>query len=171
VPESASTAPISATIKVGDKAPDFTVSTTGGPFQLSTSEGKPTLLEVFATWCPHCQREAPVLSSLALRYKDKVNFVGVSGSANGIDGTTPETQADVVEWSQKFGAQYPVAFDPNLDVAHKYLQGGFPTVVLIGTDGKVQAVRSGEMPPTDIAKGLDAALAGKKPDPKLGAKV
>jgi hypothetical protein len=42
-------------------------------------------------------------------------------------------------------------------------------VVLID-HGVVQAVRSGEMPPTDIAAGLDAELAGKKPDPKLGFK-
>ncbi len=170
VPESASTAPINSTIKVGDKAPDFTVSSTGGPFQLSTTgASKPTLLEVFATWCPHCQREAPVLSKLASQFAGRVNFIGVAGSANAIDGSSPETQVDVFDWSQKFGATYPVAFDPDLTVAHEYLQGGFPTVVLID-HGIVQSIRSGEMPPSDIAAGLSAALAGKKPDPKLGFK-
>src|SRR5579863_6755554 len=64
-PQAASTAPINAAVKVGDKAPDFTLSTTGGPFELNKDgASKPTLLEVFATWCPHCQREAPLLSGL-----------------------------------------------------------------------------------------------------------
>jgi hypothetical protein len=76
----------------------------------------------------------------------------------------------VVDWSQKFNATYPVAFDPDLTVAKAYLQGGFPTVVLID-HGVVQSLRSGEMPPSDIAAGLNALLAGKKPDPKLGAKA
>ena len=170
VPETASTAPINATIKVGDSAPDFTVSSTGGPFTLSSAGAKPTLLEIFATWCPHCQREAPIISRLAAEYKGKANVIGVDGSPLAIDESSPETQNDVVNWADKFGATYPVAFDSNLDVAHKYLQGGFPTVVLIGGDGKVASIRSGEMPPTDIEAGINALLAGKKPDPKLGLK-
>ncbi len=170
VPETASTAPIDSKIKVGDAAPDFTVSSTGGPFTLSTSSGRPTMLEVFATWCPHCQREAPIISRLAAEFKGRVNVVGVDGSPYAIDESSPETQNDVVNWADKFGATYPVAYDQNLDVAHKYLQGGFPTVVLIGTDGKVQSIRSGEMPPSDIETALNAMLSGKKPDPKLGLK-
>jgi thiol-disulfide isomerase/thioredoxin len=171
VPDSASQAPVISSLKVGDKAPEFSVSTTGGPFDLAVNgKAKPTLLEVFATWCPHCQREAPVISKLALQYKGRANIVGVAGSDLGIDHTTPETQADVYAWSEQFGATYPVAFDPNLDVAKKYMSDGFPTIVLIGADGTVQAIRSGETPPKDITTALDAALAEKKPDPKMGFK-
>jgi thiol-disulfide isomerase/thioredoxin len=172
VSNSASQAPVISQIKVGDTAPNFTVSTTGGPFQLAVNgKAKPTLLEVFATWCPHCQREAPVISTLAKKYQGRVNVIGVAGSDLAMDHETPETQVDVYDWSQKYGATYPVAFDPNLDVAHKYMSNGFPTVVLIGADGKVQSLRSGEMPPSDIEKALDASLAGQTPDPKLGLKV
>lgn len=170
VPQTASQAPIESSIKVGDVAPNFDVSTTGGPFVLATNgAAKPTLLEVFATWCPHCQREAPVLSKLYDQYKDRANIVGVAGSPLALDESSAETQADVVAWAEKYGATYPIAFDPSLDVAHKYLQGGFPTVVLIDK-GKVAAIRSGEMPPKDITNAIDAALAGKTPDPKLGFK-
>jgi len=170
VPKAASDAPIKAAIAVGQKAPDFSVSTTAGPFQLSSAAGKPTLLEVFATWCPHCQHEVPILDKIAEAYKGKVNFVAVSGSPYGMDSSTPENQADVVAFMEKFSVTYPVAFDPDLDVATKYLQGGFPTVVLIGGDGTIQAIRDGEIPPTDIAASLDASIAGKKPDPAMGLK-
>ena len=172
VSDSASQAPVISSLKVGDKAPEFNVSTTGGPFDLAVNgKAKPTLLEVFATWCPHCQREAPVISKLAEQYKGRANVVGVAGSDVGFDHVQPETQADVFAWSEKFGATYPVAFDPTLDVAHKYMSDGFPTIVLIGADGVVQSIRSGEAPPGDITTALDATLAGKKPDPKLGLKT
>ena len=37
------------------------VSSNAGPFDLA-SVSTPVLLEVFATWCPHCQREVPVVN-------------------------------------------------------------------------------------------------------------
>ena len=170
VPKAASDAPISATLHVGEKAPAFAVSTTGGAFDIAHAGGKPTLLEVFATWCPHCQRETAVLNNLYAAYKDRLNVVAVSGSPYAIDSTQPESQADVVAFMTKFNVQYPVAFDPDLAVAKSYLQGGFPTVVLIGRDGTVAAIRDGEISQADLKTAVDAALSGKKPDPKMGAK-
>jgi thiol-disulfide isomerase/thioredoxin len=158
-------------LKVGQTAPNFTLSTTNGPFDLSKAGGKPTLLEVFATWCPHCQREVKVIDPLYATYKNKVNFVAVNGAPLGMDGATPETQADVIAFVQKFGVTYPVAFDPNLDVAHIYLQSGFPTLVLIGANGKIDALRDGEIPRADLDKALSAVVAGKAPDPKMGFKL
>jgi thiol-disulfide isomerase/thioredoxin len=171
VPQAATVPNVAASpLVVGQKAPDFSVSTTSGPFTLSKSGSKPTLLEVFASWCPHCQREVKVIDPLYAAYKDKVNFVAVNGDARGLDGSSPETQADVVGWAQKFGVTYPVAFDPDLDVAHKYLQSGFPTLVLIGADGTIQAVRDGEIPAADLKNVLQAAATGKRPNPKMGLK-
>jgi hypothetical protein len=71
---------------------------------------------------------------------------------------------------EKFNVTYPVAFDSTLDVANKYLQGGFPTVVIIGKNGLVQSIRSGEIPEADLDAALNASLAGRKPDPALGLK-
>jgi len=176
VPQSASTAPVQTAIKVGDVAPEFAAATTAGPFDLAKNGGKPTLLEVFATWCPHCQRETAVLNRLYAQYGNKINLVAISGSPYGSDfegggaaGQTPETQADVVEFGTKFNVAYPIAFDPNLDVANKYLQGGFPTVVLIGADNKIDALRSGEIPLADLKAALDAEVAGKPPSATFGA--
>ena len=170
VPKAASDAPSNATIAVGQKAPEFSAFTNGGPFDLASAGGRPTLLEVFATWCPHCQRETAVLNRLYATYKTRANVVAVSGSPYAIDETSPETRDDVNAFAAKFAVTYPVAFDPNLDVAHKYLQGGFPTVVLIGQNGVIQSIRDGEIPERDLAAALDASIAHRKPDPKMGLK-
>ena len=53
-------------LKPGTLAPAFTLKTPQGQtVSLSDFRGKPVLLELFATWCPHCQAEAPHLAKLA----------------------------------------------------------------------------------------------------------
>jgi thiol-disulfide isomerase/thioredoxin len=178
VPQSAANGPVVSQLVVGQKAPTFSVSTTGGPFDLAKAGGKPTLLEVFATWCPHCQRETAVLNQVYAKYKGRVNVVAVSGSEYDIGGPPgenpgtpqPESQADVVNFMQKYGVTYPIAFDPDLAVAHAYLQDGFPQVVLIGENGKILSMRSGEIPLADLTGAIGNALTGKAPDPKMGLK-
>lgn len=151
--QTASQAPISGTAQAGGTAPEFSVATTAGLFDLAKTD-KPVFLEVFATWCPHCQRETAVIDRLYEKYKSQVDFVGVSGSANGIDGSSPSSQLDVVQWKERFNAQYPVAYDPTLGVAKLYLQNGFPTLVVIGKDKKISYIDSGEIS-YDV---LDAAI-------------
>ena len=83
-----------------------------------------------------------------------MDFVGVSGSDTAIDGTSPASQADVLNWVRRFNVQYPVAYDASLGVANSYLQGGFPTIAIIGRDKTVAYLNSGEIAYAD----LDAAL-------------
>ncbi|MEO6836595.1 MAG: TlpA disulfide reductase family protein [Candidatus Tumulicola sp.] len=143
--------------QVGQPAPDFVVSTTAGLFDLAKTD-KPVFLEVFATWCPHCQRETAVVDRLYQKYKSEVNFVAVSGSDTAIDGTSPASQLDVLNWEQRFNAQYPVAYDATLGVAGSYLQGGFPTIVIIGKDKSIAYVNSGEVSYYDLAAAIQKTL-------------
>jgi thiol-disulfide isomerase/thioredoxin len=170
VPKTASDAPVVAQLTVGQKAPEFAVSTTDGPFDLAHNGGKPTLLEVFATWCPHCQHEVSILNPLYAKLKGAANVVAVSGSAQAIDEQSPESQADVVAFTQRFGTTYPVAFDPDLAVAKGYLQGGFPTIVLISKDDKVLAIGSGELPAAGLEKAVSGAIIGKPVSPTFDTK-
>jgi thiol-disulfide isomerase/thioredoxin len=151
--QTASQSPIVGKAQVGQPAPSFVVSTTGGLFDLAAVE-KPVFLEVFATWCPHCQRETSVIDKLYGKYHARVAFVGVSGSDTGMDGTSASSQNDVLDFVLRFGVRYPVAYDPLLNVADLYLQGGFPTVALIGTNKKIAYLNSGEISYGD----LDAAV-------------
>jgi thiol-disulfide isomerase/thioredoxin len=161
VPQAAQTPnPQASSLVVGSKAPEFSVTSNAGPFDLA-SVGTPVFLEVFASWCPHCQREVPVVDALAKKYAGKVAFIGVSGSPYGIDGSSPENQADIDQWIDKLGVTYPIAFDPQLKVANQYLQGGYPTIVMIGADKTVKYVNSGEIQPAVLQKALDGVLSSK----------
>ena len=157
IPKAASEAPIQAKLKVGDTAPNFSVATNAGPFDLSQIS-EPVLLEVFATWCPHCQRETATLNDLTTKYGGKVAIVAVSGSPQGMNGSDPESQADVNAFGAQFNVRYPIAYDPDLKVAQLYLQGGFPTLVMIDKSKKITTVKSGEVTQADLEKAIKPVI-------------
>jgi cytochrome c biogenesis protein CcmG, thiol:disulfide interchange protein DsbE len=158
--QNASQAPIVSKAALGQPAPEFAVSTTHGLFDLKTVN-QPVFLEIFATWCPHCQRETAVVDRLYAAYGKRVAFVGVSGSATAMDGNSPASQLDVIEWVSRFHVSYPVAYDPTLAVANLYLQGGFPTFVVIGNDKRIAYVNSGEIPYAELATAIGRVLSGR----------
>jgi cytochrome c biogenesis protein CcmG, thiol:disulfide interchange protein DsbE len=141
----------------GQKAPEFQTATNQGYFDLAKAD-RPVFLEVFATWCPHCQRETAVIDKLYNKYKNRVDFVAVSGHQTGMDGQTPSSELDVLNFAKKFHAQYPVAYDGSLDVAKKYLQGGFPTLVVINRDKTVSYITSGETPYSELNSAIQRVL-------------
>lgn len=153
----ASSSPIVGKASVGQPAPDFEVATTDGLFDLKAAE-KPVFLEVFATWCPHCQRETTVVDKLYRNYRSRVAFVGVSGSSTAMDGTTAASQLDVLDWVRRFNVQYPVAYDPLLNVANLYLQGGFPTFAIIGRNKRVSYLNSGEVSYEELSSAIEKVL-------------
>jgi cytochrome c biogenesis protein CcmG, thiol:disulfide interchange protein DsbE len=155
--QTASQAPVVGKAQVGQPAPPFEVATTAGLFDLRTA-GKPVFLEVFATWCPHCQREVPTVNRLYRRFGGQVAFVGVSGSDTAMDGSSPASESDVLEWKQRFGVEYPVAYDPLLNVADLYLQGGFPTIAIIDRGKRIIYLHSGEVTYDELAAALERVL-------------
>ena len=146
-----------STLKIGDTAPDFAVQSNAGPFD-SKSVSTPVLLEVFATWCPHCQRETKILNDIASTYQGKIAMISVSGDGYNMTHTGPESLDDVNAFAKQYNVRYPIAFDPDLNVAQKYLQTGFPTIVLIDKNKKITFMKDGEVPQKDIVKAIKAVL-------------
>jgi len=155
--QNASQAPTIGKAVLGATAPEFQAATTDGPFDLATAT-KPVFLEVFATWCPHCQRETAVINKLYAAYKNRISFVAVSGSDTGMDGASPASEEDVLNFRTRFQVQYPLAYDGTLAVANLYLQGGFPTIVVIDSHKKIAYLTSGETPYGELASQLNKVL-------------
>jgi len=53
---------------------DPKAKTVGGPLAQQL-QGKPVLVDVYASWCPACKNIAPTLSQLEQQYVGKVEFV------------------------------------------------------------------------------------------------
>jgi len=154
----ASSAPVNATAQAGQKAPEFSTPTTAGPFDLATAR-KPVFLEIFATWCPHCQRETEVLNRLYARYGSRVAFVAIPGSDTAMDETSPASELDLLNFQTRFAVKYPIGvYDPNLAIAKLYLKGGYPTIAIIDSGKTIVYLNSGEVPYQDLASILDRLL-------------
>ena len=42
----------------------------------------PTLLEFYATWCPHCQKMMPIVEDLKELYAGSANIIQIEGEAH-----------------------------------------------------------------------------------------
>jgi cytochrome c biogenesis protein CcmG/thiol:disulfide interchange protein DsbE len=138
-------------LKPGDVAPQFVRSDVQGhSFDLNAQRGKIVLIDFWASWCPPCIIAIPHLSQLQKKYgAHGFQVVGVSmdDSAN----TTKKTM-------QEIRFNYPVVLG---DAKLGNLYGGvlgLPLQFLMGTDGKILAIRSGAFAPTALDKEIAAAL-------------
>jgi len=147
----AANAPAKSPVKLrpGDLAPQFSRSDLQGrPFDLR--RGKVVLIDFWASWCAPCILAIPHLSQLQEKYRARgFQVVGLS-MADSAD-TTRETM-------QKIRFNYPVLLG---DAKLGNLYGGvlgLPLQILVGADGKILAIRSGEFPPNALDKEIAAAL-------------
>ncbi len=63
----------------GDKVPAFSFQTLEGQtFNIRDKEGRIVLLSFWATWCPPCVKEFPLLLEVARQYPDEVTLVAIS---------------------------------------------------------------------------------------------
>lgn len=119
-------------VKVGDVAPDFTLSLTDGTeFTLSQNRGKVVMLQFTASWCGVCRKEMPFIErDIWLPNKDNKDFVLL-----GIDREEP--LEDVKKFAESTGITYPMALDSKADVFASYAErkSGITRNILIDRDG------------------------------------
>lgn len=152
-PASAAEAPSNPDLlAVGSVPPAFTLETPqGGKVSLASYRGKAVLLEFFATWCPHCNAEAPHLHHLyATLPKGKIAFVSVNA-----DG---ETAPSVFAFHRYYGLQYPALVDPSSTpgsfsqqgaagkVTTEYRVQAYPTFYVLDPRGRITWRSDGEQP-------------------------
>ncbi|HEY1882244.1 MAG TPA: TlpA disulfide reductase family protein [Candidatus Cybelea sp.] len=158
VPPSATEAPAYASLTKGGVAPPFAVTTLTGSHLDSRRIAEPIMLEIFATWCPHCQRETQTIRRLRRAFGDRLSIVAVTGSDIASDHQSVETSEDVRLFARYFAVNYPMAYDPGLTVAQQYLQGSFPTIVFVNRAKRISSVEIGEI---DLKRlSADARAAG-----------
>ena len=135
---------------VGNRAPAFSVAARGGVISSESFAHQPYMLELFATWCPHCQRMTSVLRDIRQKFPpSKLGMVSVTGSPAGsastADKTVPEDQADVDTFDAFYNVTWPSAFDKDLTVAKTWGLKGFPTIFVVNKSGIIVFVQSGEI--------------------------
>ena len=137
-------------LPVGSQAPAFTAETVdGGKASLGDSgDYRATMLVFFASWCPHCNREAPIISDLKGEHRDlRVIMVGIDGRDD------PEK---VREFVDRYGIEGPAVYDRSL--GSTYQATGYPTIYVIGGNDKIVAAHSGEAPKSVLEGWIEEAF-------------
>ena len=144
---------------VGMTAPTLTGKSFTGNVVTTESTGTPTLTIFLAHWCPHCQREVPLLVEWEKSGKMPAG-IDIVAVATGTDSANPNYPPS--EWlaRENFPATWPVMADSADKVGgDAFGLAGYPYFVLVGGDGKVLWRASGEVPMDELTATI-LALTG-----------
>lgn len=136
-------------------APDFLLRQLGGDtLRLSDLQGRPVIVNFWATWCATCRAETPDLIELYEMHQDAgLVMLGIN---------LRENEGAVADWVENFGIPYPVVFDRSGEVASTWRIGGpnqgVPSTYFIDAAGVVRKVVFGYVTEKLAAEGLSLIL-------------
>jgi peroxiredoxin len=120
-------------VKVGDMAPDFTISEAGGKtYKLSDLKGKIVMLQFTASWCSVCRTEMPFIEREIWQAKKAAGLVVL-----GIDRDEPLDK--VLNFKKDIAVTYPLVLDPGADIFGLFAEkeAGVTRNVIIDRSGKI----------------------------------
>lgn len=115
---------------------ELSAALTGEAVDLRQFAGRPIVANLWATWCPPCRREMPVLAQAAADHPDVV-----FAFAN--QGESADTIRSFLE-GQGLDLEH-VLLDADSEVASHFRARALPTTLFFGTDGELAAVHLGEV--------------------------
>ncbi len=146
-------------ISPGEVVPDFILrSPTGEVRRLSNFRGRPVLVNLWATWCPPCLAEMPVLNRIADDYRDRgLVIVSIAGD---------EDTGAVSRFLAKTPLKFEVLLDPDGSVGTQYEITGYPETFLVDREGRLRdkiigpVPSEGGQPSADFVQRLEALIGG-----------
>ena len=132
---------IGATAMVRAQLPDLTLKDVDGQTvktQELGNDGKPFIIDFFATWCKPCNRE---LSAIADVYEEWQEETGVKLIAVSIDKA--QNTNKVKPLVDQHGWEYEVLLDPNSDFLRALGGTMIPYVVIVDGSGQIVYKHSG----------------------------
>lgn len=132
--------------------PDFVMKTLDGrDWRLSDHKGRVVLINLFATWCPPCRAEMPMLVESAKAYAPKgVDFVGVSLDQGAAKVLPP------------FISKYEIGFPVVLPGDGPSIADGvssIPVTLLIDRSGRLAQTYTGMVSEPELKRDLDLLVA------------
>ena len=123
--------------------PCLTAGTAVDPARLS---GRPTVVNLWASWCTPCREEMPMLQQAQARTQGRVQFLGV---------TTKDRPDWAAEFLEEVGVSYPEVVDADGQLLAAVRSPGLPVTIVLDRDGRVAGQQVGRV----SQQQLDALLA------------
>jgi len=139
--------------QVGEPAPPFAAPSLidGDTVSIASLQGRPLVVNLWATWCPPCREETPYLQSIYDRHRDAgLQMVGIT-----VDGRSAAGAAR--EFLEQSGATYLQLHDPGMRVLDVFKVIGLPATYVFDSEGIVRF--SGNRPVFEGDAEFEGALA------------
>ena len=95
------------------------------------------IVDFFATWCPPCQQETPVLRTLAETFHARgLQVIGIS---------VGELSSTVAAYAERYQLGYLLLVDVTSELFRAAGAGGIPTKLILDADGRVLRVVTGPL--------------------------
>lgn len=119
----------------------------GASLAMGSFAGKPLLVNFWATWCPPCVEELPLIDGFYQENK---------GKSWQVLGLAVDQPSAVRAWLQRKPLSFPVAMagfsGTELSKSLGNLSGGLPFTVVFGASGQLLHRKSGKVSPEDLAQ-------------------
>ncbi len=126
----------------------------GGELDLSRALERPTVVNLWASWCGPCREELPVIQEFAEQAAGEVDVVGVISR----DGARQASS-----FAAEAGVSFPGAFDERGQLMDQLGIRGLPYTYFLSADGAVSYVRPGPIATAEELHGLVAEHLGVQP--------
>lgn len=134
---------------------------TGAGRVVSAGDGRPTVVNLWASWCAPCVREMPLLQDTADRTGAAVRFVGID---------TQDTRASAASLLDATGVRYEQLDDQDGEVRTAVRAVGLPVTLVYDAEGRQVARRFGEVRGTWLDDALrQAGVAVRSPSAPVSA--
>src|SRR5262249_37333058 len=125
----------------------------GRKYREEDLRGKVVLVVYWATWCPPCRREIPVLNELHKKYSNRGALILAVSQDEDID--TLKNFLANEELGQSI--RYPVVFGPPY-IEYFGTVEALPTILLMDRQGKIVGQHRGMAPPEALAGAIEKIL-------------
>jgi cytochrome c biogenesis protein CcmG/thiol:disulfide interchange protein DsbE len=134
-------------------APGYSVSLPtldgAGRQSLASLRGKVVVLNFWASWCPPCEHEAPVLE------RAQKQLAANGGTVLGV--TYKDDASSSRDFVRQHKLSYPSVRDDRLDLAPKYGTTALPETFVLDKQGRIVALSRGEVNERFLANAIDRA--------------
>ncbi len=142
---------------VQDGQPVTLTDLDGNAVTLAALRGRPVWVNFWASWCPPCQLETPVLrDAYAAHLEDGLALVAVS-----VQEASPE---EVQRYAETYDLPYTIGFDGTSQVFHAWRGYGLPTSYFIDAEGIIRAVHYGPLSIAVAEDLLSTIIRAASPD-------
>lgn len=104
--------------------------------------GRVVVLDFWASWCGPCRRELPLLQRTFAKFRDQrdIAFFAIDGSKNDADDETPQLATD---FFRRGNYTMPLAWDSHRLLGNAFGVTGYPTLLVLDRNGRVQVRHAG----------------------------